>query len=231
MKERNAPKRAFLFSMVVSLGTGAAHAGLGESQVNEMGLQYSQLLQETEFEELNNLVITKKKGPTLWVRGNNFVALDQTNTKDTSLYVSSNFANTVVGKKARWEETCLATVYAMIDKSMLNGTYRIGESTWGDSVGAYAPAGLTKADKGPSMAINEIKAEFEEGDPVIVQVANSSVPTHWVLAVGIDAENNLIALDPWRAGTIVIQTQSMTTNSQVHEDPLKVVNFRTIDIQ
>lgn len=141
-----------------------------------------------------------RAGPVFWVTGPTFPLLSQLDDANTGLYLNEAFG------KAIEHEACLAVVYAMIEHGIGNTSYRIGEEgTWG-SFGAIDKYNReTERDIQPSM--DTIKAEFRNGDPVILRTENLG-GHHFVLAVGVTPDDQIIALDPFGGESVLIDTST-----------------------
>ncbi len=114
----------------------------------------------------------------------------------TSLYQSVEWANaidTVDTKSARKDLACLAAVYAMIEHARGNRRYRIGPATWTDQAGPYTISGIS-GDKEPPTA-DVLLEQMRQGNPVILWGPYGGYG-HYVLAVGTDANGQIIIHDP-----------------------------------
>lgn len=114
----------------------------------------------------------------------------------TSLYQSVEWANTIdtVDKKsARKELACLAVVYAMIEHARGNRRYRVGDATWTDKDGAIRISGVSGDNSGPTADI--VFSQLRQGNPVILW-GEYGAYGHYVLAVGADAQGQIILHDP-----------------------------------
>lgn len=142
-----------------------------------------------------------------------FPILSQSNYNDPDLYINTQWAlapdlkadSSDSGLK-RYQVTCLATVYAMIEKARGHTDYRIGQpGTWSDTEGAIAPAGIgvqVPAD------FQKIVEQINSGNPVILRGSSDKLPygQHFMLAVGVSESGSLIVIDPYKGQKIEISS-------------------------
>lgn len=171
------------------------------------------------------------QGPIRWTYAGAGPLLGQKNASDTSLYVDAQWAWDTTYKATpaygngayRWAHTCLSTVFAMIEQSKPGGNraYRIGAdmydasgkligNTWNDVSGATS-VGLTFKSSGDiPFDVTTVRAELNAGRPVILHgdSANGTGPggidDHYMLAVGLAPNGDIIANDPYTATQVII---------------------------
>jgi hypothetical protein len=169
------------------------------------------------------------QGPALYIRNADFKALDQKNASDTTLYTSAAWANAPEDEEgtARKYWTCLATVYAMIEHARGNDDFRVGPKTYVDTAGGAQPIAGVKQEN-LKVDFNIIQAEIRAGNPVILQGSSASIPQgHFILAIGIEADGRIIALDPFGGKTIKIDPANWkSTNSSA---PVTISKMRKVD--
>lgn len=173
------------------------------------------------------------EGPTLWVRGvEAFVPLRQTDFTDLDLYVAEDWAKTTYLGIPRYAVTCLATVYAMVEHARGNTGYRVGQAgTWTDATGAEPYERETGRGIAPSMAL--ISAELTNGNPVILQGYSDALnDRHFMLAIGLTAAGNIVALDPLTGTEVEIDGPSLSVALATAEGAslqYSIESLRTID--
>lgn len=136
----------------------------------------------------------------------NFPLYDQLDSENLTLYASTEWAeglDTYDGKP-RKKLTCLSVVYAMIEHARGRSNYRVGPSTYRDANGAQWISGVESGQE-REPDIEKLEREIQDGNPVILRAQSEAVgPNHFVLAIGIDADGNVVANDPWRGLRIKI---------------------------
>jgi hypothetical protein len=118
-------------------------------------------------------------------------------------------------------------VYAIIEFARGNSAYRVGPDTYFDTNGAQPIAGLRQRGLAPNL--ETIRSEFIAGNPVILRGRSASLGSqHFVLAIGLDPDDNILALDPWGGRQIVIDSSNWTTSGS-RAGPFTVVDMRTLE--
>ncbi|MEE4188574.1 MAG: hypothetical protein V2I76_09045, partial [Roseobacter sp.] len=176
----------------------------------------------------------QQQGPREWISGVEKIPLyRQTDAENSDLYVSSAWANLVVGSLPRKNETCLAVVYAMLEHGRGNFDHRIGdEGTWSDELGAFDKFAVQKArDLPPSLAT--IQTEIRADRPVILQGFSRQLGTnHFMLAVGLTPDQEVIAYDPLTGSEILIPSETMVAEITQADGTVlafTVMTLRTLD--
>lgn len=134
----------------------------------------------------------------VWARSrSSFTRFNQLNASDLTLYTSREWAEAQdpEARRARYLLTCLSTVYAIIEHARGNRGYRVGPDTYSDyGGGAIAIAGASQTES--RISLDTLRSQFSAGNPVILKGSSSSIPQHFLLAIGIDENGRVIALDP-----------------------------------
>jgi hypothetical protein len=153
-----------------------------------------------------------------------FPVYDQFNSRDAQIYPvkpelwADGFYYDTYFKKdiQRKQVTCLAVVYAMIQRARGFQSHVINQDIeWVEDVGPVAIAGTTAGFvERQTYSAKTIRSEFARGNPVILQTSNPSVPQHFILAIGTAADGSFIAHDP--AGGYKASIDPATGNVRVN---------------
>lgn len=176
----------------------------------------------------------QQEGPRVWVAGaEKFPSFQQTNGEDLSLYVSSDWANTEIEGVPRKDETCLAVVYAILEHARGNTSHRVGQDgTWSDDLGALDKFQVQKLRDLPAD-LKTIQAEIRSGSPIILQGFSRRLGTsHFMLAIGLTADQDVIALDPLSGSEIIIPSKTMVAETPQLDGAVlafTVMALRTLD--
>lgn len=155
---------------------------------------------------------------TILPKFKNIRVLDQRIVHDTGLYEDSVWAleYDTLEQKPRWQFTCLATAYAMIEAAR-GRQFRIGSHNWTDTTGIAAISGTGPGEQ-YSQRLHSLAlvSTLMSGSCIL---ANGSSPSlghngHWVLVVGYsknsetNALGNFVAYDPYGGRKISIDATS-----------------------
>jgi len=166
----------------------------------------------------------------LWARSRTaFPRFSQLNTRDLTLYSSREWAEALDPEagRARSLLTCLSTVYAMIEHARGNRSYRVGPETYSDwGGGAIAIAGASRSEA--RVSLGTLQSEFQSGNPVILRGSSSSIPQHFLLAIGIDEMGRVIAIDPLGGREVQIDTSNWTVSGSQARN-FSVTHTRRVD--
>lgn len=125
--------------------------------------------------------------------------------------------------------TCLAVVYAMIEHARGNTDYRVGTATYNDlGGGAVYIRGVPGNNTSPPSD-TFIKAELAAGNPVVLQGNSSKIGVgHYMLAVGLDQDGQIIALDPYGGAKVTISPTSWSVTGS-NAGAMSIVGYRAVD--
>jgi len=164
----------------------------------------------TSFESSNPTIDPSTNFQLAAFRG---IIFNQLQYTDANLYISEEWAlqrDSGLIDYPHYKLTCLATVYAMIEKARGNKWYRVGaDGTWA-ALGAVAIPGTGPHLK-ESRNAKVVLGELSSGNPVILRGKSPSfgdLPQHFVLVIGTDQNGDFLALDPWGGKTIIVNKKT-----------------------
>ncbi len=148
--------------------------------------------------------------PTIWARPNiNFMLIDQLSSTNPP-YSPASWADLPDSSgKVHKDWTCLSATYAMVRYAEGDFNYRIDDSTYLDTKtgGTKSLPEITSDIAG--VTIEFIRDQISKGNPVILHSkANSG--SHYVLAIGIDSNGQVVANDPYGGRQIHIDPVTWT---------------------
>lgn len=182
---------------------------------------------------VSNAGATVANGDMIVPSPNPFPLYNQKDADDTDIYPTEprGWANGRTNTGIRKDESCLAVVYAMIEHARGNTNYRVNDATWDDgrandpnSGGPYPIPGAEDRENKP-FSKRGVFSELQRGNPVILYTRDLSRFGHYILAIGVTANNQIIAHDPLgRRVTINPDTGRSSANYTI--SAYRVFNFK-----